>query len=323
MNKIDWEMIGYELGWDIAHYDRKLPDKADKACSDGYHGFQHGERRHVLDASVFVRKWLQVRLNAYVRRKEFHEDVSPRYLEGLLPPDRRCPVTHEKMTFGEMELSDWSIERADNTRGYVPGNIIVISTRANKAKSDHDLEALYDFALGKVKNDLLTISQWRRLVELIHPMTPNEEGQVPGVWMMFGQTVAEGMPRSNLVELQTVLSRIALGARKQSEEAQAKWMLNHLYLLLCKSKTEKRSFRSLMKALYKRASAVDLECSIWETLRVQRLLFRFLDSLKGNPRLRLEEALDQLEAKIASVRQKPVPRRAANDENRIMGRAAG
>ena len=53
-----------------------------------------------------------------------------------------CPVFGFKLEFGSREnrFSSPSLDRIDNTKGYVPGNLQVISYRANQLKSDGTLE---------------------------------------------------------------------------------------------------------------------------------------------------------------------------------------
>lgn len=40
----------------------------------------------------------------------------------------------------------YSVDRIDNTKGYVPGNVIVVSYRANRIKSDADTTELLKIA---------------------------------------------------------------------------------------------------------------------------------------------------------------------------------
>lgn len=61
-----------------------------------------------------------------------------------------CPVFKKPFIFGSMKQRDWSvsIDRVDNTKGYVKGNIIIVSWRANRIKSDaskKELKILSDF----------------------------------------------------------------------------------------------------------------------------------------------------------------------------------
>ena len=53
-----------------------------------------------------------------------------------------CPVFGFKLEFGSREnrFSSPSLDRIDNTKGYVPGNLQVISYRANQLKSNGTLE---------------------------------------------------------------------------------------------------------------------------------------------------------------------------------------
>ncbi len=51
-------------------------------------------------------------------------------------------MTQDELTFSESLLTDWSVDRVDNTRGYEPDNIVVVSSQVNRAKSNLDLEQM-------------------------------------------------------------------------------------------------------------------------------------------------------------------------------------
>lgn len=57
-----------------------------------------------------------------------------------------CPVLGMRLTANQSRLSDrsysMSLDRVDNTIGYVPGNVAVISNRANKIKRDASVQEL-------------------------------------------------------------------------------------------------------------------------------------------------------------------------------------
>ena len=55
----------------------------------------------------------------------------------------RCPVFGFKMEFGGKRSTSPSIDRIDNSKGYVPGNIVVVSVKANHVKSDCTLAELH------------------------------------------------------------------------------------------------------------------------------------------------------------------------------------
>jgi hypothetical protein len=56
----------------------------------------------------------------------------------------RCPVLGIAMRPGAGRLCDTSptLDRIDNTKGYVPGNVMVISYKANRIKSNATPEEL-------------------------------------------------------------------------------------------------------------------------------------------------------------------------------------
>ena len=68
-------------------------------------------------------------------------------IEAVWPPDNRCPVLGLPLVRGTGFLHDASptLDRVNPEWGYEPGNIAVISYRANRAKggcSAHELERI-------------------------------------------------------------------------------------------------------------------------------------------------------------------------------------
>lgn len=55
-----------------------------------------------------------------------------------------CPVLGIPLTQNKSAAKDnsFSVDRIDNSKGYEPGNIIIVSNRANKLKGDASLEEL-------------------------------------------------------------------------------------------------------------------------------------------------------------------------------------
>lgn len=55
-----------------------------------------------------------------------------------------CPITGLKLTrnIGQQEANSYTLDRVDATKGYVPGNVKVLSWRANRAKSDLTIDQL-------------------------------------------------------------------------------------------------------------------------------------------------------------------------------------
>jgi hypothetical protein len=57
-----------------------------------------------------------------------------------------CPVFGTKLVVGGERKTSPSIDRIDNTKGYVPGNVQVISHLANVMKNSATVEELATFA---------------------------------------------------------------------------------------------------------------------------------------------------------------------------------
>jgi hypothetical protein len=61
----------------------------------------------------------------------------------------KCPITGIKIEFGDdggLNLSSPSLDRIDNSKGYIKGNVSVISNKANKYKSDMTIEIIEKLA---------------------------------------------------------------------------------------------------------------------------------------------------------------------------------
>ncbi|MBK7616713.1 MAG: hypothetical protein IPJ08_20510 [Burkholderiales bacterium] len=128
---------GFELGWDYAHYGTVPPADHLHPLSPVRQGWEAGRDsfgRRTLQANRFARKWLQLRLNAWLRGRAFEgQQVNPAFLRQI--DVAVCPVTREVLTHGTGELSDASVDRVFNDAAYAAGNLAVMSTRANHAKS--------------------------------------------------------------------------------------------------------------------------------------------------------------------------------------------
>ena len=61
--------------------------------------------------------------------------------EDIYIPDV-CPVLGIELTWGGDRQSVPSLDRIDNNKGYVPGNVVVISWRANWLKSNATMDEL-------------------------------------------------------------------------------------------------------------------------------------------------------------------------------------
>lgn len=127
---------GFELGWDYAHHAVTPPIDHLAPGSPLRQGWEAGRASfgsRTLEPTRHVRKWLQLRLNAWRRGRAFEGvQVTPNYLRQI--DVERCPITRQALTHGSGEPSDASVDRVRNDGGYAAGNLAVMSTRANAAK---------------------------------------------------------------------------------------------------------------------------------------------------------------------------------------------
>jgi hypothetical protein len=173
------EHIGFELGWDYAHYRLEPPAPYAQEPSPLRHGLLAGQAAfgtRTLQASRWVRKWLQLRLHAWLRGRSVElVQVTPRYLEQL--EVSHCPITRVALSTGTLDGSDASIDRVRNDAGYAAGNLAVMSTKANHAKAGHGFREAMAFAsqiessrLGSISG--LNAAQWSRVALLCSFVEP-------------------------------------------------------------------------------------------------------------------------------------------------------
>ncbi|WP_137917049.1 hypothetical protein [Hydrogenophaga sp. 2FB] len=95
-------------------------------------GFEHGMTQPSRASDRYLRKLLGLKRSAFERGIAVSSGLSADYLREVDVPV--CPVSGVVLTHSTKEDTDWSIDRLDNSLGYVPGNLCVVSTRVNKLK---------------------------------------------------------------------------------------------------------------------------------------------------------------------------------------------
>ena len=210
------DRIGFELGWDYAHHRVCPPEAYAQAPSPLRDGLLAGQATfglRTLNATRHVRKWLQLRLHAWLRGRSVElVQVTPNHLAQL--DVSHCPITRAALSVATLEASDasqgnagppqvsltpsgggrreaeaWghSVDRVRNDAGYAAGNLAVMSTKANHAKAGHGFRDAIQFvkrveagALGGI--DGLTAAQWARVAVLcsfVEPMPHDEACALP------------------------------------------------------------------------------------------------------------------------------------------------
>ncbi len=137
------EQIGFELGWDHARYDQWLPAPYGQEPSPLLDGFMAGQATvgsRVREATPQVRRWLQLRLHAWLRGRSVElVQVTPNYLQQI--EVSHCPITRAPLSSTTLEATDASIDRVRHDAGYAAGNLVVMSRRANHAKGANGYRA--------------------------------------------------------------------------------------------------------------------------------------------------------------------------------------
>lgn len=84
--------------------------------------------------------WRRIKRKCSISGMEFNIDISDIY------PPEECPVFGFKLEIGgttyKETFNNPSVDRFDNSLGYIKGNVRVISKRANSLKSDSTVEEL-------------------------------------------------------------------------------------------------------------------------------------------------------------------------------------
>lgn len=82
-------------------------------------------------------------------------EITPEYIKNIYPDDMICPVLGIKMKIGlkNKNVDSPSIDRIIPEKGYVPGNIIVVSMKANQIKSNATPDEI--IKVGKFYQNLL------------------------------------------------------------------------------------------------------------------------------------------------------------------------
>lgn len=129
-----------------------------EVCARAKEKRQHSVRRR----RPIERMWKSMKKSA--RTRGIIRAITKADLRGLLPT--HCPVLGIELDYshgtkgGKMQPNSPSVDRIDSTKGYVPGNIAVISARANTLKSN------------------ATIHELRRLVRYMEDRLPEVARQV-------------------------------------------------------------------------------------------------------------------------------------------------
>ena len=164
--------LAFEIGFDHYRFDLPLDisrfqDNHRQQIRYGYEAAKHQQVTQ-KKPDLYERKLMTLRDRALVKGLEVTITVKD-LQKQLAQTNGSCPITELLFTFAENNDTDWSIDRVDNTLGYCPDNIVIVSVLANQAKSNLDLAGLIKNALSKAKtDDLLTTKQRLRMARFYY-----------------------------------------------------------------------------------------------------------------------------------------------------------
>ncbi len=262
------ELIAFELGYDHAMFARPAPDDAPLQFADGY---RTGKRQypHPQRSNRFIRKWLQIRMNALRRDKRVDERITPDYIERI--DVERCPVTLEPLMHSTGTGADWSIDRCNNQRGYIPGNLVVMSTRANKAKSDLTFIEIVENSKRAESTDGLRPADWHRMAAVVAPAECLTSGEPPAQYLL-GEAYVPGQPWGLPAHVQAALLS---GFLNPSHAKRYDTGINTVYALSRCSKASRRAFDRMLKDMARRVVHQGRDWNYWALKRPLRLFVEF------------------------------------------------
>jgi len=246
------DRTGFQIGEDYAHYGRRLPADAAQSIIAGYQA--GSQEKSKWKTNRYIRKWLQLRLNAYSRGKLFSDEITPDLLKSI--ETDYCPITGIKLTHATGTESDWSIDRISNDFDYIPTNLIVMSLRANKAKGDKSADRILQ--LSKSPGGLLEglhVDEWKRMAELVQwaryrQMSEEELENIDSTELFIssllkGEEPFQHVYYSQVAVFQMFLLKLLDGGKKP---------LADIDVVLNKDKNSKLIFHKLWNRLVKRQS---------------------------------------------------------------------
>lgn len=104
------------------------------------------KNKHTLDYRIMH---MCAKAKTRAKKKGWDFDLDKDYIKSIWPVDNLCPVYKTPFVMCETNSNqNASLDRIDSSKGYVKGNVMVISWRANNLKSDaslHELEVLVEY----------------------------------------------------------------------------------------------------------------------------------------------------------------------------------
>tara|TARA_B110000037_G_C16821866_1_gene384031 strand:+ start:44 stop:619 length:576 start_codon:yes stop_codon:yes gene_type:complete len=129
----------YNTGWEDKNLDRRL-----YKCKKCEEKWQKDKR----DKKPWWR--LNIMAKGRAKKKNLEYNIDEEYIKSIWPKDNKCPILGTEFKSGLKNKHQLpTLDKIKPQKGYVKGNVAVISFRANQIKSDvNDFEVfkkIYDF----------------------------------------------------------------------------------------------------------------------------------------------------------------------------------
>jgi hypothetical protein len=274
------EKIGFELGWDYGRYLGWYPDEETNKHFRG--GFDTARNRTWPQQSPdrYTRKWLQLRYGAWRRNRVFDEMVTPTFLQDIDRP--MCPILGTMLTHSTGEHTDWSVDRLNNHGGYAVGNLAVMSTQANAAKSNLSLEDIEALSEKQCSSAGLSPLQWRRMVSLLTgPYSVIQEKE-----LLYPLCIVPPpfVPLNLFQEFQLVLVR---------ETQKAKSPLLAKLEQLCGTRGATRQFKKLVQRVTEARRGTQPVMELWLQETTLQALLSLYEKLSPNALAKMRSAIER------------------------------
>lgn len=140
------------------HYRKKQPEKSKKISQEGYQRNKE-KRLKARKQRHSDEPWHQMVITARrsSTRTNVPFDIDAEYVKSIFPTDNKCPVFETLFTTstkGKTRDQSPSLDKIIPSLGYVKGNVVIISLKANRMKNNgsiEELQRLVNFYLRKAR----------------------------------------------------------------------------------------------------------------------------------------------------------------------------
>lgn len=113
------------------------------------------KQRHIENPQIYM----LCRIRARSKEKKLAFNLTKEYIASIWPVDNKCPIFGFEFSVKGGKVTDYSpsLDRINNNKGYVQGNVAVISFKANILKrtgSVDDFRKLLDWMIKNTRQDV-------------------------------------------------------------------------------------------------------------------------------------------------------------------------